>query len=303
MGKKEPKPESKPGKQPKLPENYHTCFIYRLYRKVVRVIYPEKKTNGKGADIGNNNTHHETDVESPDIGNNNTHHKTDVESPVHLHDIFPPNYKSRFEPVKHIYKAFLFILGCGSIDINKVLDKKTQNVWAIQILNKLLSRSMTHVYENNGQKPQDNDCKLQHPEDDIDLATPVLMQNPLEANKNNQKNEDDYGYNNETPVLIAAKNGVMEIVEKIVEYFPMAVHDVNSDGKGMMILAVENRQTVVFEYLLGRHVLRGANYNIVDEDGNSALHLAAKISDRPWLIPGLKMQWEIKWYENITSGG
>ncbi|KAL7200755.1 hypothetical protein ACSBR1_032645 [Camellia fascicularis] len=38
-GKKEPKPKSKPEKQPKLPENYQTCFfIYGLYRKVVRVI-------------------------------------------------------------------------------------------------------------------------------------------------------------------------------------------------------------------------------------------------------------------------
>ncbi|KAL7172441.1 hypothetical protein ACSBR2_032019 [Camellia fascicularis] len=108
----------------------------------------------------------------------------------------------------------------------------------------------------------------------------------------------EYGCKNETPVLIAAKNGIVEIVEEIVGHFPEAIHDINSDGKGMVLLAVENRQTVVFQYLLKRYVLRDTNYHEVDKYGNNALHLAAKISDRPWLIPGLKMQWEIKWYEN-----
>ncbi|KAL7200753.1 hypothetical protein ACSBR1_032643 [Camellia fascicularis] len=111
----------------------------------------------------------------------------------------------------------------------------------------------------------------------------------------------DSGHKNETPVLIAAKNGIVEIVEGIVGNFPMAVHDTNSDGKGVVLLAVENRQTILFQYLLERFVLRDTNYYEVDNDGNSALHLAAKISDRSWLIPGSKMRWEIKWYEFIEK--
>ncbi|CAL5427611.1 unnamed protein product [Camellia sinensis] len=270
-GEKEPKPESQLEKQPKLPENYQACFfIYRLYQKVVHVIH---------------------------TGNNNTHHKTDVESPGHSHDNFPPNYKSCVEPVELIYKAFLIILGWVR---GEVLDRKKEHVWTMQLLNKLLPLSMAY-YENNGQKPQDYVGKLPHVNDNIDPGTPAPAQDPRKGNNNNQKNKDEYVYKNETPVLIAAKNGIMEIVEEIMVRFPVAVSDRNSDGKNIVLLAVENRQTDVFQYLRKRYILRDTIFHEVDKDGNSALHLAAKISDRPWLIPGLKMQWEIKWYEFIKK--
>ncbi|KAI7982646.1 Ankyrin repeat-containing protein ITN1 [Camellia lanceoleosa] len=342
-GEKEPKPESQLEKQPKLPENYQACFfIYRLYQNVGRVIYTKKKneqqqTNGQSKDTGNNNTHHKTDVESPATKDNNTNKQADLknqdmkgcgirncldslfgpctkkekdnknEKPVHSHDIFPPNYKSCFEPVKLMYKAFLIILGCGSRDIKKVLDKKKQHIWTVQVLNKLLFLSMRHRYENNGQKPQDNVSKLQHPEDSTDPSTPAADQNPQRANKNNQKNEDDQTKNddqhkNETPILVAAKYGIIEIVEKVLEQFPVAIHDTNSDEKNIVLLAVENRQANVYKFLLERNVLKDSIFGKVDKDGNSAVHLAAKIGEyRPWFIPGaaLQMQWEIKWYEFV----
>jgi hypothetical protein len=36
---------------------------------------------------------------------------------------------------------------------------------------------------------------------------------------------------NETIILTAAKNGITEIVEKMLERFPTAIHDVNADKK------------------------------------------------------------------------
>ncbi|CAL5427609.1 unnamed protein product [Camellia sinensis] len=295
-----PKPESQLEKQPKLPENYQACFfIYGLYQKVVRVIHTKKnngqqQTKGKSKDTGNNNTHHKIDLESPDMKGCKIRN-------FHEHDIFPPNYKSCFEPVKLMYKAFLIILGCGGVgvcctkgsrNVQKVLDKKKQHVWTVQILNNLLPLSMTHWDENNGQKPQDNVGKLQHPEDNTDPSTPAL--------DDQTKNDDQH--KNETPILVAAKYGIIEIVEKVLEQFPVAIHDTNSDEKNIVLLAVENRQTNVYKFLLERSVLKDSIFSKVDKDGNSAVHLAAKIGEyRPWLIPGaaLQMQWEIKWYEFV----
>nr|XP_023881104.1 uncharacterized protein LOC111993465 [Quercus suber] len=108
----------------------------------------------------------------------------------------------------------------------------------------------------------------------------------------------------ETPVLIAAKNGITEIVEKILELFPVAIHDMNEHKKNIVLLAVENRQPHVYQFLLQKNIMKDSVFRRVDDEGNSALHLAAKLGEhKPWLIPGaaLQMQWEIKWHEFVKE--
>ncbi|GLT55153.1 hypothetical protein SLA2020_283000 [Shorea laevis] len=109
----------------------------------------------------------------------------------------------------------------------------------------------------------------------------------------------------ESPILIAAKNGITEIVEKILELFPIAIHDMNSEKKNVVLLAVEHRQPHVYQLLLGNtNIQKDSVFRVVDKEGNSALHLAAKLGGyKPWLIPGaaLQMQWEIKWYEFVKE--
>ncbi|KAE8009775.1 hypothetical protein FH972_006191 [Carpinus fangiana] len=108
----------------------------------------------------------------------------------------------------------------------------------------------------------------------------------------------------ETPILIAAKNGITEIVEKILEHLPFAIDDVNTEKKNIVLLAVENRQSHIYKFLLEKKNLRDSVFQAVDNEGNSALHLAAKLGDyKPWLIPGaaLQMQWEVKWYEFVKN--
>ncbi|KAG2696969.1 hypothetical protein I3760_07G084800 [Carya illinoinensis] len=108
----------------------------------------------------------------------------------------------------------------------------------------------------------------------------------------------------ETPILLAAKNGIAEIVERIIEVCPIAINDVNSDNKNIVLLAVENRQPKVYELLKRRNILKESMFRQLDKEENSALHLAAKLGDKqPWRIPGaaLQMQWENKWYEYVRD--
>ncbi|XP_047154687.1 uncharacterized protein LOC124825970 [Vigna umbellata] len=103
----------------------------------------------------------------------------------------------------------------------------------------------------------------------------------------------------ETPILIAAKNGVTEMVEKIMESFPVAVHDMDANKKNIVLWAVDNRKTYLYELLLKNKNLKESIFESVDNEGNNALHLAAKLGDyKPWPFPGeaLQMHWEIKWY-------
>lgn len=104
----------------------------------------------------------------------------------------------------------------------------------------------------------------------------------------------------ETPLLIAAKNGVMEIIERISECFPEAIHDLNEEKKNIVLLAVEHRQPHVYQFLLkNKEIYKESLFHQVDKDGNSASHLAAILGYKPWIIAGeaLQMQWDLKWYE------
>ncbi|KAH7511292.1 hypothetical protein FEM48_ZijujUnG0027500 [Ziziphus jujuba var. spinosa] len=94
------------------------------------------------------------------------------------------------------------------------------------------------------------------------------------------------------------------MVEKILELFPVDIHDMNVEKKNIVLLVVENRQPHVYKLLLKRNILRDSVFRKLDKDGNSALHLAATLGDyKPWLIPGaaLQMKWEIKWYEFVKN--
>ncbi|PON65212.1 Ankyrin repeat-containing domain containing protein [Parasponia andersonii] len=124
--------------------------------------------------------------------------------------------------------------------------------------------------------------------------------------------EQETAIEQETAMLVAARNGIIEVMEEILGHFPVAIHDVDADQKNIVLVAVETRQLKVYKSLLEKyspyslsspehvHVKDNA-FRKVDKYGNSALHLAAKLPDNhePWPIPGgaLQMQWEIKWYK------
>ncbi|KAK1561159.1 hypothetical protein Q3G72_035056 [Acer saccharum] len=248
------------------------------------------------------------------------------------HQLFPPNYSVCFELVKLVSKAILVILGLGSNKIRKIREKKQNNTWSIQVMNELLKRASMYEYLDDGKKPQSSPSQ---PEDDShDETKPyaigaggniTFVKESFEnnqqltsivsgANQQDQKDAKDSQDKNqkenkeeiseidekESPILIAAKNGITEIVEKILEKFPVALHDMNYEKKNVLLLAVENRQPHVYELLLKITNMKGSVFRKVDHEGNSALHLAARLGDhKPWLIPGaaLQMQWEIKWYD------
>ena len=106
-----------------------------------------------------------------------------------------------------------------------------------------------------------------------------------------------------TPILLASRNGIVEMVEKILQLFPMAIHDTNSFNQNIVLMAVENRQSHIYDFLLNSsHLIdKEGAFHAVDCEGNNALHLAGKLAGYRYLqrIPTsmLQMQWEVKWYQ------
>ncbi|KAF7818356.1 serine/threonine-protein phosphatase 6 regulatory ankyrin repeat subunit B-like [Senna tora] len=236
--------------------------------------------------------------------------------------VYPPNYRTCCNLFKFVYLVAMVFLGQGSRELKKIKRKKEQHTWCIQIMKELLGHASLYAYDDNGSQPEAEAPAL--PSDDRDATTPYAIDKSGNITRhstsspppNNQSQSSgnlfiyivlkNCGRKSkiETPILIAAKNGVTEMVEKILELFPVAIHDMNEEKKNLVLLAVESRQPHVYQLLLKRNILKESLFRKVDDEGNSALHLAAKLGDyKPWLIPGaaLQMQWEIKWYEFVKQ--
>ena len=102
----------------------------------------------------------------------------------------------------------------------------------------------------------------------------------------------------ETPIILAAKNGITEMVEQILEIFPSDILDTDSVGKNIVLLAVEYRQTKLYQQLVRDVRAYESAFRAVDYNGNSPLHVAATLGDyRPYPFAALQMQREIKWFK------
>ncbi|KAK8510932.1 hypothetical protein V6N13_091259 [Hibiscus sabdariffa] len=166
--------------------------------------------------------------------------------------------------------------------IRKIIIKKERHIMALQVMNELMERTCLYKFNEGGS---------------VGDGVSDISFDPREAEAVHHRKKI------ETPFLIAAKMGVTEMVESILEKFPVSIQDSDANGKNVLLLAVENRQTHTFQFLVNRKTpLHESVFRKWDDQGNNALHLAAKYGEyRPWLIPGsaLQMQWELKWYKFV----
>ncbi|KAM3267308.1 hypothetical protein P3S67_032480 [Capsicum chacoense] len=105
----------------------------------------------------------------------------------------------------------------------------------------------------------------------------------------------------ETPLLVASKMGILEMVQRILKKFPIAIEDTDSEGKNILLLAVEHRQTMVYNWLIEGKYPESV-FSQEDKHGNNAVHIAAKYQNlEVWRIPGkaLQLQGEWKWYKYV----
>ncbi|KAL9321057.1 hypothetical protein ACSQ67_012896 [Phaseolus vulgaris] len=226
----------------------------------------------------------------------------------------PVKYQSCVGLFKFVFVIMSVILGTGSSKIKKIRGKKEKHVWSAQIMDELLNGACMYEYDDEGSIPVkilENKDQRKDPysfdeEGNVTLAGITEEQQHLttKGEPKQQKNvEEKVNIKEkkmcETPILIAAKNGVTEMVVKIMDLFPVAVNDMDFNKKNIVLLAAENRQIHLYELLVKKKNVKESIFGKVDSEGNSALHLAAKLGEyKPWLIPGeaLQMHGEIKWY-------
>lgn len=105
----------------------------------------------------------------------------------------------------------------------------------------------------------------------------------------------------DTPLIAAARNGITEIVDAILDAFPQAIEHENHKKENVFHVAVKNRRKNVLDLL-------EYSYNLTeprliwkfDEDGDGILHKAAYKSEySPRDRPGeaLRLQSDIQWFQ------
>ena len=113
-----------------------------------------------------------------------------------------------------------------------------------------------------------------------------------------------------TPFLVAAKNGIVELVSEFLDKIPSSIHDTNSRKENVLLVAVKSRQPLIIEILRMKMIKNSKKElwnNLIlamDKEENTILHLAAEAlgDGKPGQIAGsaLQMMWDIKWFQVHT---
>ncbi|XP_059658113.1 uncharacterized protein LOC132304452 [Cornus florida] len=162
-------------------------------------------------------------------------------------------------------------------EIRKIKMEKEKHTWSVQVMKELLNRDSPYNY----------DVKPKPPSSTSDGTDTVVKQpnNGMESKV--------------SPFLVAVKQGIIEVVQENLECNTLAIYDTDSDGKNAVLLAAEYRQPRIYNMLLNLKAKKkglDAIFGEVDNNGNTALHLAAIISPFLTAAAPLQMQREINWY-------
>ncbi|XP_022714425.1 uncharacterized protein LOC111274036 [Durio zibethinus] len=79
----------------------------------------------------------------------------------------------------------------------------------------------------------------------------------------------------DSPLLIAARTGILEIVEEILEVYPQALEHINQNGQNILHFAIMHRQHKIFDLVTKKpsdRLLLG-----IDNDGCTILHCTAEM--------------------------
>ena len=102
-------------------------------------------------------------------------------------------------------------------------------------------------------------------------------------------------------VLEATRQNEVDVVKRIVRYFPNAFWSASEDGHNVIQHAVINHSEKIYNLLYEMSEHKNVYKTSKDSSGNNLLHLAARLApaEKLNLISGaaLQIQYELQWYK------
>ncbi|XP_044498481.1 uncharacterized protein LOC123220353 isoform X1 [Mangifera indica] len=107
------------------------------------------------------------------------------------------------------------------------------------------------------------------------------------------------------PLFLATENGIVEIVNKILEVCPRLVEHCNDLGQNILHVAIKHRQYEIFNLVKKMEIPKTKLVRKVDKNGYTILHHAADMkretTKRHLAGPVYQLQEEIKWYKRVKE--
>ncbi|XP_027186836.1 uncharacterized protein [Cicer arietinum] len=230
--------------------------------------------------------------------------------------LLPENYATCLWILKF---AYIYTLGLSGVGVDEVRKMKQKHKWCSQLL-MFFIKNITHSYIGTGTKPLRNvsgtDFEEAYNPNQVSAA-PLIIEDTKKFET--LKSEDEKKMEilkskeakkaktlkSETPILTAARYGIVEMVNLLIKKIPSSIYETNLENKNILLVAVENRRTVVVEFLKKWFEVCNKKETFdnliqdVDNEDNTILHLAATPGDDDWHISGaaLQMMWHIKWFQ------
>ncbi|GLU15508.1 hypothetical protein SLE2022_319890 [Rubroshorea leprosula] len=108
----------------------------------------------------------------------------------------------------------------------------------------------------------------------------------------------------DTPLIIAARTGIKEIVEEIINVYPQALEHVTRSGQNILHVAILHRNHILDLIKPKREVVRRRLVLGIDNDGDTILHKAActkYYSGGTTSTAALKLQEELRWFKKVKK--
>ncbi|XP_023524521.1 uncharacterized protein LOC111788414 [Cucurbita pepo subsp. pepo] len=144
---------------------------------------------------------------------------------------------------------------------------------------------------------------------DIDLSYYQEKQKPVSdrtdlSEKAKQPMDDsniEYMDHQETPLLLAAARGILEVVERIVEAHPQAVDYVTTQDRNILHVIIAHRQLNIFEWIKTRDLLVHRLARRIDLLGYTVLHHVGitNFLSQSAHGPAIQLQQELDWLDRV----
>nr|KYP50352.1 Ankyrin repeat-containing protein At3g12360 family [Cajanus cajan] len=113
-----------------------------------------------------------------------------------------------------------------------------------------------------------------------------------------EKKHEDARKPTYTPLLMAACNGITEIVELIIRFNPHSIEHVSEDEQNILYMAVKHRQHEIYLILKKLKMVRSLAGKI-DKESNTVLHYTAEFQGGSQPGYAMQLQEELHWFDRI----